>query len=439
MKRLLLVACLLSVLLSGCSADLPEAERAQEEAEGAVGDLVRAAQEITEDSVLGDVPKAGGADDEREATEQDGAFTETETAGQEGTFPETETASQGEMPPDGIGSLPDTGYDYTQLSGGEQQLYMEILGALREQRTDVPVSTAEEAVFEKVFQCVMDDHPEIFYVDGYTFIKYTKGDTVKGNAFSGSYIYDAQEIAQRWGQIQEETERILAGVPDTGEYEKVRYIYEYLITNTEYVQGSEDNQNICSVFLNGKSVCQGYAKAAQFLFRLLGLESAFVTGKVESGEDHAWNVVKIDGAYYHVDTTWGDASYVVNGSDSGYDGKLPEINYEYLCVPDGQLFGTHTVLGPVPIPPCRSMEANYYVREGAYFTEADMDKVAQLFKAAYESGTEYVTLKCADRDVYEEMESRLIQKQEVFRYLHMDDGTVAYTTNASQLALSFWL
>ena len=331
-------------------------------------------------------------------------------------------------------------YAYTQLSESERELYRVILDGLLACASDVPVELVDEDAFDTVFQCVMDDHPEIFYVDGYTFIKYTKGDTLTGNAFSGSYVYDQTEIAARKERIEEKTKEILDGLPaGGGEYEKVKYVYEYLVTHTEYVQGSEDNQNICSVFLNGETVCQGYAKAAQYLFREMEIDSVFVSGQVNGSEDHVWNLVKIDGDWYHVDITWGDASYVSAAEAAGFDGKLPEINYEYLCIPDSQILRTHSIRSVVPIPACDSMEANYYVREGAYFTEADMEKAAALFARAYENGTEYVTLKCADQAVYTEMERCLIAEQQVFRYLHTSDGTVAYTTNEKELHMSFWL
>ncbi|WWR14864.1 transglutaminase domain-containing protein [Lachnospiraceae bacterium JLR.KK008] len=417
MKRFLIFLCLLVLGMTGCSAAVPDDTQAQEQAAQVVENLSRAAEEISDGMVL----------------------TETEYAAEAEESGETETGD-----PDGASAmradLAEHAYDYQQLSKEEQKLYEIILDGLLRSASDVPIPETEEDVFEKVFQCVINDHPEIFYVDGYTFIKYTKGEIVTGNAFSGSYIYDPQEIAQRKEQIEEKVSEILDGVPAAGsEYDKVKYVYEYLITHTEYVQGAEDNQNICSVFLGGKSVCQGYAKAAQYLFDRIGIYSVFVSGRVESGEDHAWNIVRVDGDYYHIDTTWGDASYVADGPGSGYDGKLPEINYEYLCVPDRQLFRTHTIGSVVPVPECNSMTANYYVREGAYFTEADMDKAAGLFAKAYEDGTAYVTFKCADSAVYEEMERHLIDQQEVFRYLHTTDGTVAYTTNEAQLALSFWL
>lgn len=40
-----------------------------------------------------------------------------------------------------------------------------------------------------------------------------------------------------------------------------------------------------------------------------GLECEIVTGKVKSGEGHAWNIVRVDGAWYQWDACWNDEGY----------------------------------------------------------------------------------------------------------------------------------
>ncbi len=274
-----------------------------------------------------------------------------------------------------------------------------------------------------------------------SYTEYTLGDVLKKVTFTGTYRFSQSEVAEKQALIDDYVNQCLAGMPEgADEYTKVKYIYEYLIHHTDYDATAQDNQNICSVFIEGKSVCQGYAKAAQYLLNKADIFATLVLGRVIGGEGHAWNLVRIDGEYYYVDTTWGDASYqAVGGKDSYPAEKIPTINYDYLCVTTKQLELTHTLDNVVELPECTAMEANYYVREGVYFTEWDEERLARIFAAGYEKGNTYVTLKCADYETYRQMHTALILEQKIFQYLECPDGAVSYTDNEKQYSMSFWL
>ena len=200
-------------------------------------------------------------------------------------------------------------YTYECLSEEERELYIEIYNSLVVMQ-EQELSTTDTEQMEKVFQCVLNDHPEIFYVEGYTFTKYSRGNKINKIVFQASYTMESAEIEQKKQAIETCAEEILSGIPtDADDYEKIKYIYEYIIQNTEYNVHAENNQNICSVFLDKQSVCQGYAKATQYLLLKAGIKSTLVVGYVDYGEGHAWNLVYADGEPYYVDTTWGDASY----------------------------------------------------------------------------------------------------------------------------------
>lgn len=335
-------------------------------------------------------------------------------------------------------------FAYDRLPEAQQLWYLDIERCLGSMSSVVRLSKEgleaglDEQCIDDIFQCVMNDHPEIFYVDGYSYSKYMRGDRVVGISFSGTYNMKRDEAEFRKKVIEAYAQEFLSGIPEgASEYEQVKYVYEKIIQNTEYDLDAPDSLNIYSVLVNRASVCMGYAKATQYLLNRAGIECTLVQGVVDTGEGHAWNLVKVDGCYYYLDTTWGDVSYQITEGAGGENSYQPSINYDYLCVTSEQLFRTHTLDNAVAMPECTATAANYYVRENALFTSYDREQMAELFERADEQGREDVTVKCQDAECFQRVRSALIDNQEIFIY--MPDGeTVVYACNDKQLSLTFW-
>ena len=335
-------------------------------------------------------------------------------------------------------------FAYESLDAQEQIWYGEIEKALGEMTDTVKLSTEpigqglDEQDIDRIFQCVLIDHPEIFYTTGYTYTKYSRGDRTVGIDFAGTYSLPREEAVNKAEEIRGRASEWLSDIPsDASEYDKVKAVYEKIIFSTDYDLNASDNQNIASVFLGNSSVCQGYAKATQYLLNHLGVMCTLVQGTVDTGEAHAWNLVRVDGDYYYVDTTWGDASYRME--DGSGQEELPEINYDYLCVTTQELLRTHRIESVVAMPECTATQANYYVREGVYFTSYDAEQMQSIFDRAWESGRTEITLKCADEECYREICRVLIDEQEIFSYMPENSSTIAYAQNGKQLSLTFWV
>lgn len=307
----------------------------------------------------------------------------------------------------------------------------------------------DEEDIDRIFQCVLNDHPELFYVEGYSYTRYTRGDKITSVVFSGTYSIDRETAESRRREIEAAAAEILAGAEEgADQYTKVKYVYDTIIRETDYDPSAPDNQNIYSVFVGNRSVCQGYAKATQYLLNRLGVECTLVLGTVETGEGqgpgaqqegHAWNLVRVDGEYYYVDTTWGDASYSRQDGEDTENINMPEINYDYLNVTTEELLKTHTLGDNIPMPRCVARDANYYFREGALFTSYDKEQMQILFDRARAEDRDDITVKCADMECYNEVLTELVENHEIFRYLEATDASVAYARNDNQMSLTFWV
>lgn len=328
-------------------------------------------------------------------------------------------------------------YAYHKLDGERQTLYREILRALSEMDESAELSTTDTSLIDTTFACVVNDHPELFYVDGYQYTEYGFGSTVTSVAFQGTYTKAPEEVRALRLQIGQRLASCLAGAPADGdEYDTVKYLYEYLINNTEYDKSAGDNQNICSVFLNGRSVCQGYAEAFQYMLQNMGIQAFVVTG-FTNGERHAWNLVRVNGDYYYIDPTWGDASYTLEG-DPADSASAPPINFDYFLVTTDELTRTHSIERAVELPECTAVKDNYFVREGLYFDSYDADRLKAIFDSESVRSADFVTLKCSTMKCYDEFLQRLVQNQEIFGYISGQGESIAYTSNQYQRTISFW-
>ena len=136
------------------------------------------------------------------------------------------------------------------------------------------------------------------------------GSTVGPDA-DGNYYYEynyAPLYFTTFAQETELTERvnaILGGLALSGksDEQKIRSIYTYLCDNVAY-DYAEDTIIFTAydALVNGRAVCQGVAVAFYRLCLEIGLDARVVTS---AETNHAWNIVRADGAHYFaLDATW---------------------------------------------------------------------------------------------------------------------------------------
>ena len=140
-------------------------------------------------------------------------------------------------------------------------------------------------------------------------------------------------------------------------------------------------------------------------WKKLDVFCTYVTGTAldpETGKQvsHAWNIVSCDGEYYHVDTTWGDPIYMQEQKNN--------IVYDYLCTNDEELFRTHTIDSQIEFPACSSLNCNYYVLNGMYYSEYDSGQILQAMKISIDRQAEDVTFKFANETLYQGAKEEII-------------------------------
>jgi len=118
--------------------------------------------------------------------------------------------------------------------------------------------------------------------------------------------------------------------PGMSERDMAKAVHDFVIEKVVYDEtGSRFGPGQA---LEGSAVCQGYALLTAGLFDEAGLENMLVLGP-----DHAWNLVKVDGVWRHVDTVWDDPVIVGTDGRRIYDGPDTEILYEAFLRTDDEM------------------------------------------------------------------------------------------------------
>lgn len=239
------------------------------------------------------------------------------------------------------------------------KVYLKIYDRLLEMAENVTVGKVSLPTNQKVTHdeawlvtaAFYSDYPELFWARPSFF--YNKS-TMLCSEIQLNYNSHIYNLDTELPLFLETTETILAGMPNGSDYEKELYLHDALIKKVTYTSSKLEEQNGYTTLVEGKGVCAGYAFALQYLLMRAGIQSYYVVGF--AGENHAWNLAKIDGKWYYVDATWDDP--LNNGSDDPYSPY-----YSYFNITTNKLKEDHTPSGTpynVPLENCTATAANYY-------------------------------------------------------------------------------
>lgn len=118
---------------------------------------------------------------------------------------------------------------------------------------------------------------------------------------------------------------------DMTDHEKIKVIHDYVVQNLKYDYGLKHFTAYEGLKI-GAVVCQGYTLLTYRMLEEAGFTTKIVEGTAK-GQLHAWNLVKLDGQWYHMDTTWDDP-----GDDTLFKGG---VKYTYYLKTDQQLAVDH--------------------------------------------------------------------------------------------------
>ena len=253
-------------------------------------------------------------------------------------------------------------YYYNKLNKAQQNTYHAIKTGLQSLAPSFQIPRLEHKELSDVFFMVRLDNPEIFYSTTFKYKFYQDS----GNAeMIPEYMFEKSKIQDHQKAMKSRVEKLARSAMKMSEQEKLLYIHDFICENVYYDKLKKAySHEIIGPLGQGVGVCEGIAKAVKILCDALGIWCIIALSEANPEQGikyrHAWNVVRINGKYYHLDATF----------DNSLGKKLNLIRYDYFCLNDKQLFRDHQPL-VWKVPTCEDGEHFYYKEKKLSFTKME--------------------------------------------------------------------
>ena len=260
-------------------------------------------------------------------------------------------------------------YYYQHLPKPQQAAYHAMKTGFAALSPGFSVPRLENRELSDIFFRLRLDCPEIFYVTGFTY-RFTPG--AENVELLPEYLFDKAKIRDHQKALASRVDKLARPAMNMTASEKERYIHDFICQNVRYDKLKKPySHEIIGPLGQGVGVCEGIAKSVKMLCEALGLWCVIAVSEAnpEAGVKyrHAWNILKLDGQYVHLDATFDNSL--------GHDGV---IRYDYFNLDDKRLFRDHQ---PViyPVPACAASGRFYYREAKLSFTKVeDVVKRAQM-------------------------------------------------------------
>lgn len=189
--------------------------------------------------------------------------------------------------------------------------------------------------------------PDFFYINykmAYSALSSDGGNTYYVNEITINYNMSKQDIPAAKNYVKNQINTIITSIPNLqnlSKLEQVLAIHDYLAINFNY-DDSLKNADIYSMLIERVGVCEAFTGLYTLILKKLGIEVSY---SLSTDMKHVWSLVKLDGKWYHVDTTWGNSQttgrvyhYYFMQSDNAWstapgDNLDPHYNWkdEFIC------------------------------------------------------------------------------------------------------------
>lgn len=236
-----------------------------------------------------------------------------------------------------------------------------------------------EAQIRIALMAALNDNPQVFWLAN----AYSYG---YGGGATSVQLYSAVSPSQCNIMIQQLNQKVsvvIAALPSgLSELDRELYLSDCLMKQCTYNTAAAADSSLWKAFnaygalVEGSVVCEGYARSMQLLSSYAGLQCMLLTGQSD-GVNHMWNVIRIDGNWYHLDNTWDDNDPTIYNYFNVTDEVIRQTHSIFPLVSsltDAQIDGSGSGSPAgcnLVIPSCSATAANYFAAKAIRVTAPD--------------------------------------------------------------------
>lgn len=221
----------------------------------------------------------------------------------------------------------------------DQELQKTLLGAINQRLSQVQFvyqgkTNQLKGQLKNALEQVLESDPYM----NYTIESYGYSYSGSSKSANVSVQLSYRETAAQTAYVSRRVESILGSIikPGMNDHQKMKVIHDWIVLHLRYDETLQ-KYTAYDGLSSGSAVCQGYSLLTYKMLKEAGITNRIVEGTAAPRDTgisqlHAWNLVLLDGKWYHLDTTWDDPA----------PDKAGEIGIGYYLRTDAQMRKDHS-------------------------------------------------------------------------------------------------
>lgn len=334
---------------------------------------------------------------------------------------ENQTSQQAQLSRTDLGAKLAGHWYYDHLPAEEKQLYETLYEGIANWEMEIPLDGVSLETVTRLNRLIRAEHPEFFHLSSLVYYTWDGVNEDSILSYQPQYCMSLDEYRAKLAAVQDAAAGIVNLVESSveTEYEAEEMVHDYLVETISYYSApldyesgeTADFQTIYGALVSQEANCMGYAAAMSYLMNQVGVSCACVQGMADPGtgvaQPHEWNVIRVNGEWYHVDVCWDDPTSTDYEAD---EERTPSHAYfnlsETEIVRSRDLEQNRTEWGE--LPDCTCTDDNWFRRHERMLESADafQSLLNQQVSDMAENGT-VLEVRFSSPEAFEETMSRL--------------------------------